>query len=377
MRIGIDARFFGPFGKGLGRYTEELVRGVTSMDTQNEYVVFLHPSNFSQFEPSRPGVRKVVAPFRWYTLAEQVRFPALIRREHVDLMHFPHFNVPLYTRVPFLVTIHDLILSRFPTERATTLGPVLYALKHRAYQFVISRAVKRACRVVTVSETTKNDVVEEFGLDPAHVTATLLGVDRERWQHLAPETVLSQWGINRPFFMFTGNAYPHKNLDRLLAAFQRVREAGHDWQLVLVGRDDYFFRRLRAEAERLGLLHHHDVIFPGYVTDAELARLYHNSLAYVFPSLAEGFGLPPLEAMAAGAVVASSSATSMPEVLGGAALYFDPRSVPDMAAVMTRIGTDDALRQELRARATERILRYDWKTMVQQTITAYQSCLVR
>lgn len=377
MRIGIDARFFGPFGKGLGRYTEELVRGVTSTDTENEYIVFLHPANFSQFEPPRPGVRKVVAPFRWYTLAEQVRFPALIWREHIDLMHFPHFNVPLYTRVPFLVTIHDLILSRFPTERATTLGPVLYALKHRAYQFVISRAVRRACRVLSVSETTKQEVVEEFGLDPSHVAVTLLGVDHERWQQLAPATVLPRWGINRPYLLFVGNAYPHKNLDRLLAAFRRVREAGHDWQLVLVGRDDYFFRRLRAEAERLNLLQHHAVLFPGFVTDAELARLYHDSLAYVFPSLAEGFGLPPLEAMAAGAVVASSSATSLPEVLGGAALYFDPRSVPDMAAVIERIGTDEALRQELRTRARERILRYDWKVMVQQTLTAYRSCLVR
>jgi glycosyltransferase involved in cell wall biosynthesis len=377
MRIGIDARFFGPFGKGLGRYTEELVRGVTSTDTENEYVVFLHPSNFSQFEPTRPDVRKVVAPFRWYSLAEQVRFPGLIRREAIDLMHFPHFNVPLVTHVPFLVTIHDLILSRFPTERATTLGPVLYALKHRAYQFVISRAVQRACRVLSVSETTKQEVIEEFHLNPDRVAVTLLGVDHERWQQRAGEEKLKQWGITQPYFLFVGNAYPHKNLERMLRAFQRLRQSGRQWQLVIVGRDDYFFLRLREEAERLGLVQDRAVVFPGYVTDAELARLYHDCLAYVFPSLAEGFGLPPLEAMAAGAVVASSSASSLPEVLGGAALYFDPKSVPDMTAVMERIGTDELLRQELRTRAQEHVLRYDWRTMVQETITAYRSCLVR
>src|SRR5262245_45001395 len=137
MRIGIDARFYGPIGKGLGRYTERLIQNLERVADEHEFVIFLRKENFGLFKPSSPRFRKVLADFGWYSAAEQVLFPPLIAKEKIELMHYPHFNVPIFSPTPFVVTIHDLILFRFPTRRATTLNPIFYALKYAAYRLVI------------------------------------------------------------------------------------------------------------------------------------------------------------------------------------------------------------------------------------------------
>ena len=150
-RIGIDARFYGPIGKGLGRYTQEVVDRVTCLDKESEYIIFLSKENFKEFVSDNPKVKKVLADVRWYTLAEQIIMPYLIWRARLDLMHFPHFNVPVLTPVKFVVTIHDLILTKFPTIRATTLNPIFYKIKNWVYKIVIWLAIKRAKEVIAVS----------------------------------------------------------------------------------------------------------------------------------------------------------------------------------------------------------------------------------
>ncbi|MCK4554625.1 hypothetical protein KAU19_06750, partial [Candidatus Parcubacteria bacterium] len=161
-RIGIDARFYGPIGKGLGRYTQEIVDNIIKIDTsagstpaggqaaqvKNEYVIFLNNNNFNQFVCGSDKVKKVLADVRWYSLSEQIKMPWLIWREHLDLMHFPHFNVPIFCPTKFIVTVHDLILTKFPTTRATALGPFLYKIKNWAYKAVIWLAVKRAKKII-------------------------------------------------------------------------------------------------------------------------------------------------------------------------------------------------------------------------------------
>lgn len=377
MRIGIDARFYGAAGRGLGRYVSELIRWLERIDRENDYVVFLRADNFDEYEPSNPRFRKVLAEFPWYGWKEQLIYPIFLRRFALDLMHFPHFNVPALTPCPFVVTIHDLILFRYPTRRATTLNAAMYGLKYAAYRLTIALAAWRARAIITVSECTKRDIVKSLKVKPERVTVTYEAADGvEIGQLTIPGTYdPSAKGIVKPYFLYVGNAYPHKNLERLLEVFATLRKDGLDAQLVLVGKMDHFYLRLKLEAERLGLLASDEVIFYGYAEEAELAELYRRARAYVFPSLLEGFGLPPLEAMRYGTPVAAAGSSCLPEILDDAAVYFDPEDVGDMAKAMRRVYGDEALRQRLAERGKLRVARFSWRECAERTYRTYLSSL--
>ncbi|MBU0722196.1 glycosyltransferase, partial [Patescibacteria group bacterium] len=175
-RIGIDARLYGRISKGLGRYTQEVVDNIIKLDQDNKYVIFLCQENFNDFQCDDIRVKKILTDIKWYGLAEQIVMPYYIWRERLDLMHFPHFNVPIFCPVKFIVTIHDLILIKFSTPRATTLGPLVYKIKNFFYKIVISMAVKRAKKILTVSEYTKNDIVERFKVNSKKIVVTYEGV---------------------------------------------------------------------------------------------------------------------------------------------------------------------------------------------------------
>lgn len=396
-RIGIDARFYGPLGKGLGRYIQEVVDNVVKIDQENEYVVFLAKENFDEFIADGQRVRKVLAPVRWYTLAEQFVMPFLILREKIDLMHFPHFNVPIFCPSSFVVTVHDLILTRFPTIRSSTLSPLAYQAKNLAYKIVIWLAVKRSKRVIAVSEFTKKDLVEKFKIDPKKVEVTLEGVanlsrgrDSLFVQKLDDRKTLLSYNIilgnvqNQAiaaddFILYVGNAYPHKNLESLLSVFVGLHQKYPRLRLVLVGREDYFYKRLKDSAEKLCLWHekipHSPVIFTGYVPDAELEVLYRKAKFYVFPSLYEGFGLPALEAMAKGCPVASSVRSSLPEILGDAALYFNPEDKADIFSKMEKMLQDAELREALTKKGYRQVKKYNWWECARQTQEIYKNVL--
>lgn len=373
MRIGIDARFYGPTGKGLGRYTQKLIQNLEVIDQHNDYVVFLRAENWDSYQPTNRRWKKVLADFQWYSLQEQVMFPRTLHAAGCDLVHFPHFNVPVFFRGAFVVTVHDLILTHFPTLRATTLGPLMYAWKHLAYTMVIRRAVRRARRVITVSEYSKHDIASHFKLPASKIIVTpeavdipSRGISRDTLEHY-----LTHIGLRRPFVLYVGNAYPHKNLERCVEAFADVRRRHPDLTLVMTGREDYFFKRLKVVIRNLGSAD--AVKFPGFVTDEQLYGLYQAADAFIFPSLYEGFGLPPLEAMAAGTPVVASKATSIPEVLGDAAVYFDPTDIRDMIQALERVLTDTKLRQDMRERGAHQVARYSWRQLAEHTLAAYTS----
>ena len=375
-RIGIDARFYGPVGKGLGRYTQEIVDNIIKLDQDNEYVIFLRRENFNEFQADEKRVKKVLADVRWYSLAEQILMPYYIRRERLDLMHFPHFNVPVLCPVKFIVTIHDLILIKFPTSRATALGPVFYKMKNLAYRVVISLAVKRAEKVLTVSAYTKDEIAKQFKINSNKVTVTYEGVAElaDANEFMDAGAALSKYGISQPYLLYVGNAYPHKNLEGLIKVFSEINKSLPDLKLVLVGKEDYFYRRLKQYAENF-FAEGGQIIFPGYVPDNELAALYANAALYVFPSFYEGFGLPPLEAMARGLPVASSNKTCLKEILGEAALYFNPDDETDMKNKIERALKDEKLRENLRNRGYEQARKYSWRDCAEKTLAAYKNCL--
>lgn len=373
-RLGIDARFYGPVGKGLGRYTQEIVDNIIKLDQANQYVIFLSRENYNSFPGANNRIKKVLADFKWYGLAEQILFPLFIWRQRLNLMHFPNFNVPLFSPVKFVVTIHDLILIKFPTQRATTLAPVIYKIKNFFYKIVITMAVKRARRVLAVSEYTKQEVTKQFKIKPGKVIVTYEGVADFLGREISqtkPQDILIKYYITKSYLLYVGNAYPHKNLEGLIKVFKEINQENENLKLVLVGKEDYFYRRLKSQSGNSSEV----VIFPGYVPDSDLKVLYSQALAYVCPSFYEGFGLPALEAMAFGLPVISSNKTCLPEILGQAAIYFNPENKREMKEKIELVIKDENLRRQMAARGFEQVKTYSWRDCAEKTLGVYRDVL--
>lgn len=364
MRIGIDARFYGPVGKGLGRYTEKLIGYLERVaDGDDDVFVFLRRENFDHYVPKHPRFRKVLADFPWYSVQEQLLLPGLLRKYRLDLVHFPHFNVPILYRRPFVVTIHDLILLHYPTVRNTTKSRLTYGMKYLAYRLTISSAIRRARTVIAVSRFTEADIVAMFPAAKGKTAVTYEGCDFGADTSDGSEPVPAR-GILEPYLLYVGNAYPHKNLEAFIPLSKRFP----DVRFVLVGKEDHFYRRFRATVESAGA---GNIVFAGFLPDKELAGRYRRAMAYVFPSLYEGFGLPPLEAMSCGTPIIAAERGSLPEILGDAALFFDPDDPDALAEQVGRILRDTTLSSELSRRGRERVKRFQWREMAERTLEVY------
>ena len=375
-RIGIDARFYGPSGKGLGRYTQEITDRLVSLDQEADYFIFLSPENFDDFSLPTKNYQKIKINIRWYSLAEQVILPFVFYKKKLDLLHFTHFNVPILYFSPFVVTIHDLILTKFPSLKATLLSPWLYRLKNFAYRLVIKHAIKFSQKIITVSQFTADDIAKQFKVSPEKIEVTYEGVADNFLSSSSGNNleVLKKYNIDGPFFLYVGNAYPHKNLDGLLNTFVDFQKKYPEEKvsLVLVGKEDHFYSQIKEIAKKMAIK---NLYFPGYVPDEDLATFFSQALFYVFPSFYEGFGLPPLEAMSQNCPVLSSSEGSLPEILGSAALYFNPYSKEDFLKKMEEIYYHPELREELRLAGKERIKIYSWQDCAIKTLAIYKKCL--
>ncbi|NTW45651.1 MAG: glycosyltransferase family 4 protein [Candidatus Moranbacteria bacterium] len=368
MRIGIDARFYGPVGKGLGRYTEELIRNLESVASDKDrFFVFLRKENFDAYVPKKRNFIKVLADFPWYSFREQTLFPVLLYGYDLDLVHFPHFNVPISYVRPFVVTIHDLILLHFPTVRNTTRSVATYWAKYLAYRLTIGSAVRRARKILTVSRFTESDIL---GVFPSAAGKTVVAYEGSGFsgRHGAPSG--SEHGIMKPFFLYVGNAYPHKNLEAFIPLAKRFPRVS----FVLVGKEDHFYRRLREEVGRESVT---NMLFPGFVPDERLVSLYRDATGYVFPSLYEGFGLPPLEAMSFGTPVIAAKRGSLPEILGDAALYFDPDDPDSLVRAVETVLTDEDVVARLFEKGKARSASFDWNRMAEETLRTYAEALDR
>jgi len=401
-------------GFGLARYVEQLVKHLLEIDLKNEYVLFLKDDNFKNFSPllgegegevsdinnphltspykgeektiddsfyfiKQGRVKLVLADIPWYSWAEQIKFKKIIDQEKVDLMHFPHWNVPLFYNKPFVVTIHDLIMYHFPRAEATTLGPLKFWLKDRAHRLLVKHAVKKAKHILITSEFTKQDIHQTLHVPmekmivtyqaPFEISNFQFSISN---QTQSPnDKVLEKFKVSKPFVLYVGSAYPHKNLERLLKAWQIFTDKhDNDYQLVLVGKESYFYDRLKREVEGT-----QSIIFTGFVPDDELVELYKQASLYVFPSLYEGFGLPPLEAQKYNVPVVSSNASCLPEVLVDSALYFDPENPDQIADIIWTGLTDNNLRFELQNNAQENLQRFSWQKLAEQTLEVYKKLL--
>lgn len=373
MRIGIDARMYSCEFTGIGRYVFELIENLSEIDKKNEYVLFLNSDEFAKFEPRSKQISKVMVNAHHYSFAEQFSFLRAIKKAKLDLMHFTHFNAPIFYRKPSVVTIHDLTLSFFPGKKMNS------AVHRAAYNFVIKNSVRHAKKVIAVSENTKQDLIDILKISPGKIEVVYEGVSDKfnpKKDAVMNAEVLKKYGITKDFLLYTGVWRGHKNLVNLVKAFGILigGDSPIDSQLVITGNEDPYYPEVKRTVKELGI--EHAVIFPGLVDENELLALYQSAKLYVFPSLYEGFGLPPLEAMRCGTPVVASKTACIPEVCGeDNALYFDPYDPTEMADIIQRVWVDETLQKELHEHGLKHSLKFSWEKMAERTLEIYESCV--
>lgn len=359
MKIGVDARFYNE--SGVGRYLRNLIENLKLLDKVNEYFIFLLPKDLDQFKEIE-NFQKVEANFKWYGFAEQFQFPKLLKKYNLDIVHFPHFNVPIFYSGKFVVTIHDLIHQHHSMKRATTLNPFAFKIKQVGYKRVFKHAIAGSCKILVPSTSVKKLLIDEWRVNNEKIVVTAEAVENNFAKRAGKSNT------NYPYMFYVGNAHPHKNVEGLIKAFLRLRKKQQDLKLVLAGGESFFWQRIKKEHQQQG------IIYTGFVSDERLAALYKNANCLVIPSFEEGFGLPVLEAMAVGCPVIAANVASLPEVAGDAALYFDPRSIDDMVDKIQRLLSSGELRKKLIAKGKKRVKLFSWEKMAKQTLEAYESC---
>jgi glycosyltransferase involved in cell wall biosynthesis len=369
MRVALDARKIDDFG--IGTYIQGLVGALRESGRPEELVLYLPPG---REPPPPPG--GVATPVRvdWrpeaarpYSVSELWRLALAARRDGADLYHAPHYVCPPLLPCPAVITVHDLIHLRLPTRHRHRLAP-LYA------RVMLRLAVRRARRLITVSESTRRDLVARLGARPERIRVIPNGVGTEFRPAGDPGVLreaLAALDVCPPYFLFVGNPLPHKNLPRLLDAFRGLDPALG--RLVLVGIPRAARGRVDALCARRQLGPRVSVLAP--VSPTALARLYQGALAVVVPSLWEGFGLVALESMACGAPVIAAARGGLPEVVGDAGVLVDPGDVDALREAMYTLAVREPLRAALRVRGLARARAFSWRHVAEATNAVYQEAL--
>jgi glycosyltransferase involved in cell wall biosynthesis len=369
-RVAIDARKWRDYG--IGTYVRNLVRHLARIDHETTYYLFCRQNDVPRLRDLAANFVPVVDESGGYGLQEHVSIPWKLKRLKADLFHSPHYVLPLLCSTRSIVTIHDCIHLLFP-QYLPTSAAVHYA------EFMMRSAIRRSSVVLTVSDASRADILRFFPeADAERVQVVPNAIDPAILQDPGEEEkerVRERYQIRGRFVLYAGNIKPHKNLERLIQAYAALRRGGglDDVKLILIGDEISRHGELRRAVETAGL--RQDVRFFGFVPDETLACLYRMASVFAFPSLYEGFGLPPLEAMACGSPVVTSRLSSLPEVVGDAAVLVDPYSVEDIAKGLRRVLSDDALRADLVARGHRRAHHFSWEQSVERIHAAYMKVL--
>lgn len=369
MRIAIDVRKVNDFG--IGTYVRNLIRHLPKIDDHNEYLLLTYVEDESLVGSLSPGTELVTVATPNYSISEHFVIPAKLRKIRADLFHSPHYVLPWFTPCPSIVTIHDVIHLLFPQYLPSRFAGA-YARR------MIRRALDKAELVLTVSNSSKRDLLTFFEVPPEKILVIPNGIDASITDGLSVDDlarVKERFQLFGRTILFVGNIKPHKNVERLIAAFAKLQHEPDfsDLTLIVVGDEISKYPSLRRTVERHQV--RAKVRFFGFVPELTLVALYKTADVFVFPSLYEGFGLPPLEAMANGTPVVTSNISSLPEVVGGAALTVDPYNIDEIALAIRRILSDRDLRTRLITDGYERAKQFSWEKSVAQVHQAYQQAL--
>jgi glycosyltransferase involved in cell wall biosynthesis len=359
-KIVIDARMS---GTSSGRYVDKLIENLMLIDSTSEYVLLLRSNRLGAHSSIQSNFSIVECNTANFSFAEQIRLAVLLYRLKPDLVHFPFVQQPILYTGKVVTSMLDLTALRF---RNPATNVIVSRVQQLAYWVVNMVAVRKSIHIIPSTEYVKDDIMKTLHYNhPGKFTVTLESADElptpgEKVDELA----------HKKFIMYVGRHLPHKNLERLTVAHQALLASHPDLILAIVGKKDALTERMMAKYKDSK-----NIIFTGFVTDNQLRWLYEHTACYVFPSLSEGFGLPGLEAMKHGAPVASSNATCLPEVYGGACLYFDPYDVEYMAAKIDNVLSNPKVGDDLRAKGYKQAAKYSWKRMAEQTLAVYTAAL--
>jgi glycosyltransferase involved in cell wall biosynthesis len=372
VRVGIDGRYIADHYPGIGRYTYNLAARLPELAPDTGFVLFHNPRLLNtRYDLERlalnPNLRLLPVDVSPRSLQEQYRLRSLARDLSLDLLHSPYYVLPYWLDCPSVVTMYDLIPLLYPQH-----------LPHRwtawIFRATASLAVRRAKHLIAISESTKRDLVRLLSAPESKITVTplaadqrFLPLDRQEWQN-----AISAYGLPERYILYLGINKPHKNLPFVVQVFHELRT---DAKLVLAGKEDPRYPQVREEARRLRLGER--VVFLGDVPEKDLSPIYNGAEVFVFPSLYEGFGLPVLEAMACGTPVVCSNSSSLPEIVGNAAISLDPADTGAWVAALTEVLESEELRAELRKRGLEQAERFSWQKTARDTLDVYQSVLSR
>lgn len=362
--IVIDARIR---RSTTGRYTDRLVQHLQNIDHFHEYTILVQPDD--DWKMHAPNFRTVPCPFPQFSVNpwHQLKFAAQIYRLKPSLVHFTMTQQPLLYFGNIVTTTHDTTMYHFVRRGSTPLP--LYKIKMALYTFLVWWSHKKSNKIIVPTKTVAKEFTE---LQP--FVANKLVVTLESSEPALAMKAVEPKSVSGDFILYVGTAFPHKNLPRLIEGFELLRKKHPNLKLVMTGkREEKHMVELMEWAQNRPAFEH--IILPGFVSDAELKWLYEHCRAYVFASLSEGFGLPPLEAMAHGAPVVSSNASCMPEVYGDAAHYFNPKKPQDIADKVDDVLTNTKLRHQLIKKGYAQLGKYSWKTMAEQTLTVYKDAL--
>lgn len=365
MKIVIDARLYGTKHTGNGRYTMNLIQNLIKIDKNNQYFVLLRKEDFESLK--FPGNwTKVLADLKHYTFTEQFRLPFILNKIKPDLVHFPHFNVPLLYFGNFVVTIHDLIMHKSKGGEATTRPFPLYQIWRLGYHTAFAKAVYGSSRIIVPTNVVKEDVVNFYKIKPNKITVTYEGMDSSIDQIEFNAKSLGK------YISYVGNAYPHKNLDRLIEALSIYNKKHKEKiNLAISSARNAFSQRLEEMSKKFGVTD--NVKLLGYVPDNQLTSFYKKSLAFFYPTLIEGFGLPGLEAIDAGTLVYSSNIPVLKEIYDKSVTYFDPYDVNSIVnAIEDAVKKNNEERKQKINFSKTFIKKYSWQKMAQNTLKVYE-----
>ncbi|MFC1632675.1 glycosyltransferase family 4 protein [Patescibacteria group bacterium] len=374
--IGIDAREYGTEKwSGIGRYVSYLVKEILESESEHDFTIFLPDPYYSKLLKKYSGSSKVnfkKVPASYYSWREQLILPFYLNDKTIDLYHFPHFNVPLFFNKPFVATIHDVTPLIYPGHKDKRY------FRQLAYKILMSRVVKKSKGLIMISDFTRQETEKHFPGAKDKNTVIHEAIDQAQFAPV-PDTAerqatLKKYNITKPFLLYVGVWRYHKNLVRLIKAFENIKtKLPEDYQLVLGGKSDPKYPNVQAAIDKSSVKE--AIITPGFIDEKDLAALYSATALFVFPSLYEGAGLPPLEALACKAVVAASYVTATPETIHRQAVFFDPQDLGSIEEALQRGLTDKNLRLKLQNEGFAVARERTWKDVANDTLSYYSRLL--
>jgi glycosyltransferase involved in cell wall biosynthesis len=371
VKVAIDIRRMTEFG--VGTYIRNVVRTLGRLDHTNEYHLIGFPQKIQEIGALPPNFREVPMTSPERSLGGYREFRAAVEHLHCDLVHFPNlFSLPRALPCPYVMTVHDM-LEHMSRPASTGIWRSLY--------FQLTRRVLRGAeRIFAVSNFTKSEIEKLFEIPSERIEVVYNAID-ERFLHghATPadrELIAKRYQVTYPFLLYAGRISPHKNVVRMIEAFSALKtelereQAYPDLKLIIIGDDLSGNPDLRRTVVRSGV--QNDVRFLGFVPIDVLRIFYDEAKIFVFPSLYEGFGLPPLEAMAHGTPIVTSNVSSLPEVVGSAAVLVNPENVFEIMHALHRVLTDQALRARMKERGTQQVAKFSWEKSVARILNVYR-----